>query len=117
MTSSEQTPRRLKVARLVQKEIGNHLQREAFTLCKGRMVSVTNVRMTPDLAIARVYLSIFPSDNADEVLNNIKLHIKSIRHFLGLQVHQQLRIVPDLEFFIDDSLDYVAKIDNLLKKS
>lgn len=116
MTTSEQTPRQLKVARLIQKEIGNHLQRESHALCKGRLVSVTKVRVTPDLAVARVNLSIFPSENAIEVLNHIKLHVKSIRHFLGTQVHQQLRIVPDLEFFIDDSLDYAAKIDELLKK-
>jgi ribosome-binding factor A len=72
--------------------------------------------MSPDLSLAKVYLSIFPSDNKTEFLENLSHYVKSIRNQLGQRVRNQLRIVPELAFFIDDSLDYVEKIDQLLKK-
>ena len=82
----------------------------------GKLISVTVVRITRDLGIARIYLSIFPTDGTNEVLNQIKLMVKQIRGNLGRRVGKQLRIVPELEFFIDDSLDYIRNIDELLKK-
>lgn len=105
-----------KVSRLLQKELGNYFQRESHTVCAGQMVSVTAVRVSPDLSVAKVYISIFPSDKSKETLTIIKSQIKSIRYQLGQIVHNQLRIVPDLDFFIDDSLDYIEKIEDLLKK-
>lgn len=80
------------------------------------MISVTNVRISPDLSVARVYISIFPSSKAEEVFNILENTGKSIRGELGKRVSKQLRIVPELVFKIDDSLDYVEKIDELLKK-
>ncbi len=82
----------------------------------GVLVSVTRVRISPDLSICTAYLSIFPSDKGEELLKNISRNEKSIRYELGRRVHNQLRIIPELRFFIDDSLDYIDHIDELLKK-
>ena len=105
-----------KVSRLLQKELGIYFQRESHAICGGQMVSVTSVRVSPDLGVAKVYISIFPSDKSKETLLLIKSHVKAIRYHLGQEVHKQLRVVPELDFFIDDSLDYIEKIENLLKK-
>ncbi len=82
----------------------------------GVMVSVTRARVSPDLSICTAYLSVFPSERGEELLKNIESNIKTIRYELGTRVHNQLRIIPELRFFIDDSLDYIERIDELLKK-
>ena len=82
----------------------------------GVMVSVTRVRISPDLSICTAHLSIFPSERGEEILKNIEQNTKSIRFTLGQRVRNQLRIIPELRFFIDDSLDYIDRIDELLKK-
>jgi len=79
------------------------------------MVSVTTVRVSPDLSFAKVYVSVFPSAKAKEVKVKLDEHVKMLRFELGQRVRHQLRIVPELAFYIDDSLDYVERIDNLLK--
>ena len=80
------------------------------------MISVTRVRVSPDLSICTAYLSVFPSERSTELLNNIESNLKTIRYELGTHIHNQLRIIPELRFFIDDSLDYIDRIDELLKK-
>ena len=80
------------------------------------MISVTRVRGSPDLSICTAYLSVFPSERSTELLNNIESNLKTIRYELGTRIHNQLRIIPELRFFIDDSLDYIDRIDELLKK-
>lgn len=80
------------------------------------MISVTRVRVSPDLSICTAYLSVFPSERNTELLNNIESNLKTIRYELGTRIHNQLRIIPELRFFIDDSLDYIDRIDELLKK-
>ncbi len=82
----------------------------------GVMVSVTRTRVSPDLSICTAYLSVFPSEKGEELLKHIESNIKTIRYELGTRVHNQLRIIPELRFFIDDSLDYIERIDELLKK-
>ena len=82
----------------------------------GVMVSVTRTRVSPDLSICTAYLSVFPSEKGEELLKNIESNIKTIRYELATRVHNQLRIIPELRFFIDDSLDYIERIDELLKK-
>ena len=82
---------------------------------RGVMVSVTRVRVSPDLSICTAYLSIFPSEKGEEIINNITANEKAIRYELGTKVRHQLRIIPELRFFIDDSLDYIERIDELLK--
>jgi ribosome-binding factor A len=77
---------------------------------------VSTVRISPDMSIVRAYLSVFPSAKAEEIVKNINNNTKSIRFELGNRVRHQLRIIPELKFFVDDSLDYVERIDELLKK-
>lgn len=90
-------------------------QKESRTMFMGKLISVTVVRVTPDLGLARAYLSIFPTDGIREVLKEIRIANPKIRGLLGRRVGKQLRVVPELEFYIDDSLDYIENIDNLLK--
>lgn len=107
--------RQQKINRLIQKELSEIFLLETKKM-RGVLISVTNVRVTPDLGLAYAYLSIFPSDKGKELMENISGNIKSIRYELGKRVGKQLRIVPDLQFYLDDSLDYLENIDNLLKK-
>ena len=80
------------------------------------MVSVTRVKVSPDLSICTAYLSIFPSEKSEELLQNIQRNSSQVRYELGTRVRNQLRIIPELRFFIDDSLDYIERIDELLQK-
>jgi ribosome-binding factor A len=80
------------------------------------MISVTRTKISPDLSICTAYLSVFPSEKGEEILTNINANNKQIRYELGTRVRNQLRIIPELRFFIDDSLDYIERIDELLKK-
>jgi ribosome-binding factor A len=106
--------RQNKVARLIQKEIAEIFQHESREHFKGKLISVTVVRVSKDLSVAKIYLSIFPSEGATEVLKLIKQLTPQLRGMLGHQVGKQLRIVPQLDFFIDDSLDYIDNIDKAL---
>ncbi len=110
-----ETTRQSKISRLIQKDLSELFQRECRECCQGSMVSVTVVRVSPDLSVAKVYLSIFPSIKSKDVIDAIQTATSQIRFNLGKKVGKQLRIVPELKFFIDDSLDYVANIDELLK--
>ena len=83
-------------------------------IAKGKMITVTIVRVSPDLGLARIYLSIFPSGASEEVLESIEGLNKRFRMELGQKVRNQLRVVPELAFYLDDSLDYIDNIDNLL---
>lgn len=82
----------------------------------GVLVSVSAVRISPDMSICRVYLSIFPSERSTEIIANINNNTKQVRFELGNRVRHQLRIIPELKFFVDDSLDYIEHIDELLAK-
>ena len=108
--------RQEKIAGVIQKELGAIFQQEARTICLGAMVSVTIVRVTPDMGLAKVYLSIFGSSDKEEVLESIKQHAKEIRYNLAKIVRNQLRKTPELAFYLDDSYDYAKTIDDLLKK-
>ena len=110
-----QETRQNRIARLLQKELAEIFQSQTRSM-HGVLVSVTRVRISPDLSICTAYLSIFPSEKANELIENIRNNEKSIRYELGRRVHNQLRIIPELRFFIDDSLDYIDHIDELLKK-
>ncbi|CCZ69099.1 30S ribosome-binding factor RbfA [Bacteroides gallinaceum] len=110
-----ETTRQNKIARLIQKELSEMFQQQTRTM-HGVLVSVSVVRISPDMSYARAYLSVFPSERAEEIVKNINDNVKSIRYELGTRVRYQLRIIPELKFFVDDSLDYAAHIDELLKK-
>ena len=110
-----QETRQNRIARSLQKELAIIFQ-SPTRATHGVMVSVTRVRVSPDLSVCTAYLSIFPSEKGDEILENINKNNKSIRYELGSRMRNQLRIIPELRFFIDDSLDYIEHIDELLKK-
>lgn len=108
------TNRQQKVNRLIQKELSEIFLLDAKKM-QGTLISVTNVRVSPDLGIAHAYLSIFPSEKADELVSNINENVKTVRYDLGKRLRNQLRVIPELTFHIDDSLDYIENIDRLLK--
>lgn len=110
-----ESTRQQKIARLIQKEL-SEIFRQQTAKMGNVLVSVSAVRVSPDLSIARVFLSIFPSEKADEILKNINASAKTVRYELAQRVRYQLRKTPELSFFVDDSLDYIEHIDELLKK-
>ena len=107
--------RQNKVSRLLQKEIADIFQRDGVSIAGNALITVTVVRISPDLAVAKVYLSISGGGEADEVLKTIQKNSWQIRHTLGQRVRHQMKKVPELMFFRDDSLDYIDRIDELLK--
>ena len=112
---SEST-RQQKVARQVQKDLAEIIRARGMAAYDGAMITVSGVKITPDLALAKVYVSIFPSSKAEAVMHQLEDETPYLRGELGRRVAKQLRIVPELNFYLDDSLDYVEHIDELLKK-
>lgn len=110
-----ETTRQNKIARLIQKELSEIFRLQTSAM-HGTLVSVSACRISPDMSICRVYLSVFPSARAEEIVGNINDNQKQVRYDLGTRVRHQLRIIPELKFFVDDSLDYVENIDNLLRQ-
>ncbi len=110
-----QETRQNRIARLLQKELSLIFQAQTRAM-HGTLVSVTRTKVSPDLSICTAYLSIFPSEKAEEIIQNVTRNSSQIRYELGTRVHNQLRIIPELRFHIDDSLDYIEHIDELLKK-
>lgn len=115
MMESEST-RQQKVARQVQKDLAEIIRARGMAAYDGAMITVSGVKITPDLALAKVYVSIFPSSKAEAVMQQLEDEKPYLRGELGRRVAKQLRIVPELNFYLDDSLDYVEHIDELLKK-
>jgi ribosome-binding factor A len=110
------TTRQLKIARQIQKDLGEIFQLRGMAAYHGAMITVSEVRISPDLSVAKVFLSIFPSDKSAEVIAKITQENKALRVELGKKVRYQLRIVPELHFFIDETLDKLERIDELLKQ-
>ncbi|MFW6257301.1 MAG: 30S ribosome-binding factor RbfA [Prolixibacteraceae bacterium] len=108
--------RQNKVASLIQREMADIFLRLNKSKYQGKLITVSQVRVTKDMGIARIYLSIYPSKFAEEILSEIEQNRKSIRGDLGRRLGKNLRTIPDLEFYIDDSLDYIEHIDELLGK-
>ena len=110
-----QDTRQQKIARLMQKDLGDIFLRYAKRI-GNLLISVSEVRVSPDLSIAHIYLSIFPSNRAEDVLQHIMEDQKTIRFELGNLEHNQLRIIPELNFHLDTTLDHMERIDQLLGK-
>jgi len=110
-----ETTRQHKVARLIQKDLGEIFQILGRDLFNGNLITVTKVVVAPDLTVARAHLSLFGKTEKSELIRQINTHKKMIRLQLGNRIHNQVRQIPDLEFFIDDSLDYIENIEKLLK--
>ncbi len=110
-----ESTRQAKIARLLQKEL-SEIFRQQTAKTHGVIVSVSTVRVSPDLSVAKAYVSVFPSDKGAEILANINRTSQSIRYELAQKVRYQLRRTPELSFYLDDSLDYLENIDHLLQK-
>ena len=108
--------RQLKVAREVQRDLSEIIRSRGMAAFGGAMVTVSEVRISPDLSVAKVFVSIFPSDRAEQVMKLLNEEKRTLRGELGRQVSSQLRIVPEIDFYLDSTLDYVEHIEELLKK-
>ena len=104
-----------KVNRLIQKELSDIFQKELRPKVPNLMITVTHVNVTSDLSYARVYLSVFGVEDKKKVVEEVSQNARAIRGLLGNRIRHQMRIIPELRFFIDDSLDYIDRIDQLLK--
>lgn len=104
-----------KIASMLKRELSTIFQQNTQALFSGLMITVTQVRVTPDLSLARVYLSIFPPEKKDSGMETIEAKSHQIKRLFAAEVGKQLRKVPELQFFIDDSLDYMEEIERLLK--
>ncbi|MBN2615439.1 MAG: 30S ribosome-binding factor RbfA [Bacteroidales bacterium] len=111
-----ESKRQQRIQKLLQQDLGIIFQQELTMVIHNAMVTVTKVNITPDLGLAKVYLSIFASNGKEEVLKGIQKHTSEIRFKLGNRIRHQLRQVPELHFYEDDSLDYIERIDNLLNE-
>lgn len=111
-----ESTRQQKIGRQLQRDLAEIIRSKGMAAFNGAMVTVSEVRISPDLSVAKVFVSIFPSAKAEEVMKIIQDSAKQIRGELGRLVGKQLRIVPELVFMLDSSLDYVEHIDDLLKK-
>lgn len=111
-----ESKRQQKFAGVIQKDLAEIFQREGMNFLPNMMVTITKVRMTPDLAIARIFLSFFNSPDPAVALNTIKAHASEIRYKLGQRIKNQARIIPHLEFFVDDTNEYVERMDELFDK-
>ncbi len=108
--------RQLKVAREIQKEMAEIIRGKGMAAYQGALVSVSEVKISPDLSVAKIYVSIFPSDKGRAVMGILDESSRALRGELGNRMRNQLRIVPEINFFLDSSLDYAEHIDELLKK-
>src|SRR6201986_1925262 len=111
-----ESKRQQKFAGVIQEDLAAIFQREGNNYLPNTMVTITKVRVTPDLAIARVFLSFFNTTNNQLALQTIKLHASEIRYKLGARIKDQVRIIPQLEFFIDDTSEYVERMDKIFDK-
>jgi ribosome-binding factor A len=109
------TRRQQKVGRLIQKELADIFQKKGYSIIDSAMITISEVIMTPDLMLARVYLSIFNAKDKSILLNDIQSSLKEIRFAMGNRIGSQLRKVPELEFFLDESLDDVYKMEQIFK--
>ena len=109
------TTRTLKFGKLIQKELGEIFTLEGRNFYGNNFVTITGVSVTPDLSLARVRVSIFKAADPAAVMKTLKSHSAEIRKSLGNRIRNQARIIPNLEFFLDDSLDYVEKMDAIFR--
>lgn len=110
-----ESTRQQKIASLLQREMAKIFQRLGKEEFPGALISVSKVRVSPDLGVAKIYVSIFPVPKTQEIFDFIKHNHSKLRGALGHEVGSQLRVVPELMFFVDDSLEYEENIDRLLR--
>ncbi len=113
---TQESTRQLKVAREIQREMAEILRSKGMAAFDGALLSVSGVKISSDLSVAKIYVSVFPSDKAEGVMAKLKENARGLRGELGHAMGRQLRIVPEIIFYLDSSLDYVEHIEELLKK-
>jgi ribosome-binding factor A len=111
-----ESKRQQKFAGVIQQDLATIFQREGSSYLPNTMVTITKVRVTPDLAIARIFLSFFNNNNSQLALQTVKSHASEIRYKLGARIKDQVRIIPQLEFFIDDTSEYVDRMEKIFDK-
>ena len=111
-----ESTRQQKIGKQLQRDLAEIIRSKGMAVFGGAMVTVSEVRVSPDLSFAKVFVSIFPSSKGDEVMETLQNSVKQIRGELGRLVAKQFRIVPEIAFYRDSTLDYVEHIDDLLKK-
>ena len=116
MEKNIESTRQLKVAKEIQKVMAEVIRSKGMAAFGGALVSVSGVKISPDLSVAKIYVSVFPSDKAEAVMGVLEENARALRGELGSKVAKQLRIVPEISFFLDSSLDYIEHIEKLLKK-
>ena len=116
MEKNIESTRQLKVAKEIQKEMAEIIRSKGMAAFGGALVSVSGVKVSPDLSVAKIYVSVFPSETAEAVMEALDENNRALRGELGNKVGKQLRIVPEIIFYLDSSLDYVEHIEELLKK-
>lgn len=110
-----ETTRQQKIAKQIQKDVAEIFQKEGAQIVRGSLLTVTAVRVSPDFSYAKIYVSIFPFDRSDEVMGRLEQQNWFIRRALGQRIRNQLKNVPEIQFFLDDSLEYIEHIDEALK--
>ncbi len=111
-----ESKRQQKFAGVIQQDLAAIFQREGINYLPNTLITITKVRVTPDLAIARIFLSFFNNNNSQLALQTIKSHSSEIRYKLGARIKDQVRVIPQLEFFVDDTGDYVERMDKIFEK-
>ena len=116
MEKGTESTRQLKVAKEIQKDMAEIIRSKGMAAFQGALVSVSGVKISPDLSVSQTYVSVFPSGKAQAVMSILEENSRALRGELGSRVGKQLRIVPEITFYLDSSLDYVEHIEELLKK-
>ena len=116
MEKNTESTRQLKVAKELQKHMAEIIRSKGMAAFGGALVSVSGVKISPELSVAKIYVSVFPSEKAQSVMEQLQENGRALRGELGNKVARQLRIVPEIVFYLDSSLDYVEHIEQLLKK-
>lgn len=112
----QESTRQLKVASQIQRDMAEIIRQKGMAFFDGALVSVSGVKISPDLSVAKVYVSVFPSSKAEAAMRTLSENVRALRGELGNRVARQLRIVPEIVFYLENSLDYVEHIEELLKK-
>lgn len=108
--------RQQKIAKQIQKDVAEIFQKEGAAIVRGMLVTVTAVRMSPDFGYAKIYVSVFPFERSEELMKELEKNNWFVRRALGQRIRNQLKSVPEIQFFLDDSLEYIEHIDRALKR-
>lgn len=111
-----ETTRQQKIAKQIQKDVAEIFQKEGAPIVRGSLVTVTAVRVSPDFGYAKIYISVFPFEQSDELMKRLEQQNWFIRRALGQRIRNQLKNVPEIQFFLDDSLEYIDHIEKALKE-